>query len=371
MHQRYDIVVIGAGQAGLATGYHLARHGADFVMLDRYERVGEAWRRRWESLRLFTPARMDGLPGMAFPGPLDYRPTKDEVADFLEAYAARMRLPIELGVSVERLTEARADGPGFEIVTDRGTYHADRVIVASGAWHEPRVPSFAAELDDDVLQLHSSEFRDVSRLRPGVVVVVGAANSGAEIAALAARDHETWLVGRDTGQMPFDIDGRVADVADSVVWFLANHVVTVHNPIGRRVIAAVRDHGTPLERVRKRDLEAAGVKRILTRAVGTQDGLPMLEDGQVLSAHNVIWATGFRHDLPWIQLSEPVVGEDGWPIHDGGVSTGAAGLFFVGLPFQTSVASALLGGVDRDAQHIAGAAMQGVAQRLDRPAVAT
>ena len=358
MHERHDIIVIGAGQAGLATGYHLAHQGVDFLILDRHQRVGESWRRRWDSLRLFTPARMDGLPGMAFPAPPDHRPSKDEVADFLEGYAERMRLPMRLGVTVERLTDSSAGGHGFDVTTDHGTYRAERVIVASGAWHEPRVPPFAAQLDDGVLQLHSSELRSVSQLQSGSVLVVGGANSGAEIAAMAAPDHETWLVGRDTGQMPFDIDARVADVAASVVWFAANHVVTVRNPIGRRAIAAMRDHGSPLERVRKRDLESAGVKRIYARVSGTQDGLPVLADGRVLPVRNVVWATGFRHDLPWIQLSDPVVGADGWPAHRLGVSTRVAGLYFVGLPYQTSFASALLGGVGRDAEHIATSCVQ-------------
>jgi putative flavoprotein involved in K+ transport len=371
MAERIETVVVGGGQAGLATGMYLAQRGAEFTILERHERVGESWRRRWDGLRLFTPARLDGLPGMPFPGPPDRLPTKDEVADYLEAYAARMRLPVRTGIDVTRM--GRGERTRFAVRTDHGLIEADHVVAASGGWHTPAVPPFADGLSADIVQLHSSAFRSTAQLQPGPVLVVGAANSGAEIAVMAARGHETWLAGRDTGQMPFDIEGRVAHVADHVIWFLANHVLTVNNPIGRRA-RSMRDHGTPLERVRKGDLAAAGVHRITARVEGTREGRPLLANGQVVDVSNVIWATGFRHDYAWIDLDRPVIGEDGWPLHERGVSTVAEGLYFVGLPFQHSLASALLGGVGRDARFVADrlsadarAALSVAGPRAERP----
>jgi len=352
MDDYFDVVVIGGGQAGLATGHYLAERGLRFVILEAHDRIGESWRRRWDTLRVFTAARYDGLPGMPFPAERHYFPTKDEVAEYLEAYARAMELPVRLGIRVDRMARADDDRRAFVIHAGAHLIVANQVVVATGAWHEPRIPDFAAELRADILQLHSSGFTDPSQLRPGPVLVVGGANSGGEIAHRVARDHETWLVGRDTGQMPFDINGRMARLADPLIWFMANHVLTVANPIGRRARPSLQARGAPLERVRKSDLAEAGVKRIYARVSGARDGLPVLEDGQVMDVSDVIWATGFRHEYPWIQLERRVVDDDGWPIHERGVSTAAPGLYFVGVPFLYSLASPLIGGVGRDARYL-------------------
>jgi putative flavoprotein involved in K+ transport len=352
MDEQFDVVVIGGGQAGLATGYYLAKHGVQFTILEAHDRLGESWRRRWDTLRLFTAARYSGLPGMPFPAPPHYCPTKDEVADYIETYARRMDLPVQLGKRVERLTGA-GNGVGFTVHTGGRLLTATQVVVASGAWHEPFVPEFAAQLQPDIRQLHSSEFQSASQLQPGAVLVVGAANSGAEIAHTAARSHETWLVGRDTGQMPFDINGRIARLVDPGFWFMANHLLTVANPIGRRARPSLQRMGSPLERVRKGDLAAAGVKRVVARVTDVREGLPVLDDGQTFDVANVVWATGFRHEYPWIQLERKVIGDDGWPLHERGVSTVVPGLYFVGVPFQYSLASPLIGGVSRDARYVA------------------
>ena len=352
MDNYFDVVVIGGGQAGLATGHLLAERGLRFVILEAHDRIGESWRRRWDTLRVFTAARYDGLPGMPFPAEPHYFPTKDEVADYLEAYARAMALPVRLGVRVDRLARGDDDRRAFVIHAGEDQIVADHVVVASGAWHEPRIPDIAAELKDDILQLHSSKYRDSSQLRPGPVLVVGGGNSGGEIAHSVAGKHETLLVGRDTGQMPFDINGRIARLADPFIWFMANHVLTVANPIGRRMRPSQRAHGAPLERVRKAELAAAGVSRIFARVIGARDGLPELDDGQVVNVTNVIWATGFRHEYPWIRVERRVVDGDGWPLHERGVSTTTPGLYFVGVPFQYSLASPLIGGVGRDARYV-------------------
>ena len=346
LRDRYDVVVIGAGQAGLATGYYLAKRGCDFVILDAAGEVGGTWRDRWDSLRLFTAARYDGLPGLPFPGPSSSYPTKDEVADYLASYAVRFGLPIQMRTRVDTVSRA-ADGMGFAVWVGRRPIDADNVVVATGAWREPLVPDFASELDPAISQLHSSAYLRPAQLQPGPVLVVGASNSGAEVALEVARTHPTTLVGRDTGQLPADLDGWVARVIDPVIWFAANHVLTVDNPIGRKGRLRERFHGEPVERARPRRLRAAGVDRRYGRVIGSRDGLPQLDDGQVVDATNVIWATGYKRDFSWIDL--PIFGDDGWPDEDHGVVAGAPGVYFIGLPFQRSMASALLGGVGRDA----------------------
>ncbi len=345
--QRSDVIVIGGGQAGLATGYHLASRGMKFVILDANPRVGDSWRRRWDTLKVFTAAKYDALPGMRFPAEPHSFPTKDQVADFLEAYAREMGLPVRTGVRVDRLRRTD-DGWIAESGTDAHT--ATQVVVAAGAYHEPNVPAFASSLRPDIRQMHSSEYRNPEQMQPGGVPVVGASNSGGEIALDVADGHETWLSGRDTGGLPFEIESAVARVLDAGIWFAFNHVLTVRTPMGRRVRPLIQRPGTPLERARPKHLAAAGVRRVTARTVGERDGLPLLDDGRVLDVRNVVWATGFRHDLAWIEAR--VNGPAGWALHERGVSTAAPGLYYVGLPFQYAAASALIGGVGRDARYV-------------------
>jgi putative flavoprotein involved in K+ transport len=349
LRECHDVLVIGGGQAGLATGYHLAKRGVQFVILDAADQVGDSWRNRWDSLRLFTSGRYDGLPGMPFPGPRTSFPTKDQVADYLSVYATRFQLPIRLRTRVERVS-ARDDGQGFVVMANGQPIDADQVIVASGAFHTPRVPDFAAQLNPSILQLHSSQYRRPSELRDGPVLVVGAANSGAEIALDVAGRHRTTLVGSNTGHVPVDLDGLLGRMVDPLIWFAANHVLTIHTPIGRKARSVARYHGHPVERARPDRLRAAGVERRVGRVVGVRDGLPVLDDGQVVDAANVIWATGWRRDYSWIDL--PILRDDGWPNDVEGVVASLPGLYFVGLPFQRAIASSLLGGVGRDAADV-------------------
>jgi putative flavoprotein involved in K+ transport len=345
--ERVETVVIGGGQSGLAVGYHLRMHGRPLVILDANERIGDSWRRRWDSLRVFTPARLDGLPGMRFPAPTSSFPTKDEVADYMVAYAARFDLPVRTGVRVEGLSRF---GDRFVVTSFDRRFEADNVVVAPGAYHNPRIPAFAPELDPAIVQLHSSEYRNPSQLREGGVLVVGAGNSGAEIALEASRGHPTWLSGRDTGHEPVRPGSWSDRLAIPLLWFAATHVLTVRTPVGRMVQRRFRSRGIPLARVRRKDLTAAGVE-LVPRTAGVLDGSPVLEDDRVLDVANVIWCTGFAPDLTWIDL--PIFDEDGDPVHDRGVVESEPGLYFIGMYFLYSLSSVLIGGVGRDAEHVA------------------
>jgi putative flavoprotein involved in K+ transport len=343
---RLEVVVIGGGQAGLAVGYHLARRGLHFVILDANERVGDAWRQRWDSLRLFTPARYDGLPGMPFPAPAHSFPTKDDVSDYLETYAACFELPVQIGVRVDRLSRI---GDRFLVTAGDRRFEADNVVVAMSSHQVPWVPPFAPELDPSIVQLHGGEYRNPSQLRDGGVLVVGTGNSGAEIALDVASGHRTWLSGRDPQVVPFRPEGTPARLLfHPIVRFVFNHVLTTRTPVGQKVRPKVLAQGAPLVRVKPKDIAVAGIERV-PKTVGVRDGLPLLEDQRALEVANVIWCTGFRPDFSWIDL--PVL--DGTePMHERGIVASTPGLYFVGLLFLYAMSSATLPGVGRDAEHV-------------------
>jgi putative flavoprotein involved in K+ transport len=349
--ERIDTVVIGAGQAGLSVGYHLQRRGVPFVILDASDRVGDVWRRRWDSLRLFTPAKFTGLDGLPYGGPPNDFPTKDAFADYLERYARQFALPIRLGVRVDRVSR---HGDGFLIVAGATRIEARNVVVAMANYQRPRLPAFAGELSPQIVQVHSYEYRRPEQLQPGGVLVVGAGNSGAEIALEAAADHPTWLAGPDVGHVPFRIDGLAARLllVRLVLRVAFHRVLTVATPIGRAVRPTVLHRGGALVRVKPRDLVAAGVRRV-GRVAGVRDGLPLLADGRTLDVANVVWCTGFHPGFSWIDL--PVFGPDGDPQHERGLVAAAPGVYFVGLHFLYAASSTMIHGVGRDAARIAAA----------------
>jgi putative flavoprotein involved in K+ transport len=347
--ERIETVIVGGGQAGLATGYHLAREGRSFAILDAGERVGDPWRKRWDSLRLYSPAAYDGLPGMRFPKARASFPTTREMADYLETYAARFELPVRSGTAVEAIARG-ADG--YVLTAGDQTYEADNVVVATGVMQKPYVPTFAQELDPRITQLHSSEYRNLAQLQEGRVLVVGASHSGADIAYEAATEHETILSGPDTGQIPASVETRRGRMGFRVLFFAGSHILTMDTPLGRKMRPHIRHGGAPLLRYRKRDLRVAGVERVLARTAGVQDGLPVLDDGRVLDVQNVIWGTGFRRDFSWIDVPFEL-DEDGYPVQYRGVVASAPGLYFVGLLFLHSFASMLIRGSAKDAERVA------------------
>jgi putative flavoprotein involved in K+ transport len=355
--ERIGTVVIGGGQAGLSVGYYLARRGLPFVILEANQRIGDNWRKRWDSLRLFTPARFDGIAGMPFPARPHTFPTKDEMADYLERHASGFKLPVRTGVTVDRLSR---EGDRYLVQAGDLLFEADNVVVAMATYQRRRVPAFAGELDPAVVQLHSSDYRNLSQLREGGVLIVGAGNSGSEIAREVKRaGHPTWMSGRDTGHVPFRIEGWAGRYLLPLLFRIVFHrVLTVDTRLGRKVRPKIVSQGTPLIRVKPKDLAAAGVERV-PRTTGVKNGLPLLEDGRVLDVANVIWCTGFHPGFSWIDL--PVLEEGGEPVHYRGVAAGEPGLYFVGLHFLYAMSSTMIHGVERDAKHI----VETIASRRD------
>ena len=348
--ERVETIIIGAGQAGLSVGYHLARRGRQFLILEANERVGDSWRTRWDSLRLFTPARYDSLDGMPFPSAPGYFPTKDEMGDYLASYASRFALSVRTGQAVTSLTR---EGDRYLVVTDSGQYEAKHVVVAMATFQRPQVPEFATDLDPSIVQLHSSEYRNLTQLQPGGVLLVGAGNSGAEIALEAVRGgHETWVSGRDVGRIPFRFGGIPRTLLTRIMLrFVFHRVLTIDTPMGRKARPKMLAHATaPLIRATPDVLAAAGVQRV-ARTAGAQEGKPLLEDGRVLDVANVVWCTGYEPGFSWIDL--PVFDADGEPRHDRGVVRYEPGLYFVGLHFLYAMSSTMIHGVGRDANHVA------------------
>lgn len=347
---RVSTIVIGGGQAGLAVGYHLARRGVPFTILEAGARVGDVWRRRWDSLRLFTAARFDGLDGMPFPASSRAFPTKDEMADFLETYAAHFHLPVRTSTRVDRVWR---EAGHFVVSAGGQRFEADNVVVAMATFQQPRVPAFARDLKPRIVQLHSRDYKSPAQLEPGDVLIVGAGNSGAEIALEVARaGHRTILAGRDVGQIPFRMDAPAAHAvfAPLVLRFVFHRVLTVGTPLGRRARPKLVSQGGPLIRVKSQQLAAAGVERA-PRVTGVRDGLPVLADERVIDPANIIWCTGFEPGFSWIDL--PVFAENGEPRHERGIVKDMPGLYFVGLHFLYALSSTMIHGVSRDAERIA------------------
>lgn len=348
--QHIETLVVGAGQAGLATGYNLQRLGRPFLIVDDNQRVGDNWRQHWDTLKLYSPAKYDALPGLSFPAPPWSFPGRDEVADYLEKYAIHHDLPVRMSTRINRLEPAVKGG--YRALVGEDTITCDNVVVATGTFgRKPYVPAFAADLDESVQQLHSCEYKRPSQITSGQVLVVGASHSGCDIAFELAEHLPTTLVGRDCGQIPFHWDRRAIRFGFPAVVFVWQHVLTRRTPIGRKELDEVRHHGGPMLRVKREHLQARGVERLTGRVAGVKDGLPVLDDGRVIRASTVIWCTGFEQAFDWIKV--PVFGADGWPMEYRGVVEQAPGLFFCGLSFQFAFSSMVLLGVGRDAEYVA------------------
>jgi putative flavoprotein involved in K+ transport len=348
--ERFDVIVIGGGQAGLSVGYHLAQRGLSFVILESHPRIGDSWRTRWDSLRLFTPARYDGLDGMRFPAPPHSFPTKDEMADYLEAYARHFKLPVRAGTRVERLMR---EGDRYVVIAGGRRLEAGHVVIAMASYQRPKVPMFAKDLDPAIVQMKSLDYRRPDQLPPGNVLVVGAANSGAEIALdLVRSGRRVWLSGRNPGEVPFPIENPLTlRVVVPILFRVVFHrIMTVDTPIGRRARPDFMKKGLPLIRTKFAHLRKAGVT-LVPRTEGVSDGRPKLADGTALDVASVVWCTGFDIGRQWIDL--PVFDERDEPIQHRGIVTSEPGLYFVGPHFLYAASSTMIHGIGRDAERVA------------------
>jgi putative flavoprotein involved in K+ transport len=355
---RTDVLVIGGGQAGLAAGYHLQRHGIDYRIVEADARIGDVWRKRYDSLKLYSPASHAALPGLPHAMERHSYPTGPQFADYLETYAERFDLRVDTGVRIELLERPVGEGQPFVASAGDRRYEASQVIVATGAFQRPKVPAFAKQLGPSIRQLHSSQYRNPAQLADGPVLVVGLSHSGADLAHEIVATHPVILSGRAHGQLPVPLESRRGRLGFRVYAAFFWHVATLDTPIGRRMANHVKTGGGPLIRWRKPELKAAGVELVEARTTGVKDGKPQLADGRVLDVANVLWCTGFATDYSWIRPSIKL-DEFGWPVQYRGVAP-TPGLYFLGVLFQYSFTSMLIVGAGRDAAYV----VDRIAERL-------
>ena len=336
---RHDVIVVGAGQAGLTMGRFLSQHGKDFIILEAGEELATAWRGRWDSLKLFTPVRYNSLPGLPFPGDPESYPTRDEVVAYLTDYARHFDLPVELGSPVRAV---RSSNGGYSVKLDDRTDEAEQVVIATGPFQVPFVPAIAEGLADQVVQLHTNAYRSPKDIPEGTVLVVGGGNSGFQIAEELSKSHEIHLaIGSRQMPLPQRLLGR------DLFWYLeATGLIrkTRASRIGRRLAARDTLIGSSPRSIRAQGVELHG------RAVEAAGSTITFDDDTSLDVGTVIWATGYRLDHSWINV--PVFDRDGPLMHERGV-TRSPGLYFLGLTWQHTRGSALIGWVKDDAEYIA------------------
>jgi putative flavoprotein involved in K+ transport len=337
-----DVIVIGAGQAGLAVGHHLSRHGVRFLILDAGSSIGNSWRSRWDSLRLFTPAEYCSLPGMPFPAAAGTYPTKDDVADYLQSYAEQFDLPVLLNTPVRKLSRS-ADGL-FLLDTHQSTLRAHQVIVATGPFQNPAIPKLAGQFSSEVVQTHSVAYRNPADVPLGRVLVVGGGNSGLQIAQELASTREVHVaMGSKQTMVPQRPFGR-----DLFWWLTVTGLLT--RPVSSPITRFFRRRGGDLVIGSSVQSLRAGGVMLQQRLIGAVGREATFADGSTLEVDAVVWATGFRSDYAWIDV--PGVWDGQEVKHRRGI-TEVPGLTFVGLPWQHTRGSALLGFVKADADWVA------------------
>jgi putative flavoprotein involved in K+ transport len=341
----WHTIVIGGGQAGLATGYHLKKMNIDFLILDAEEQTGDSWRSRWNSLRLFTPAWNNGMPGCPFPGDHHSFPTKDEAADFLLEYKEKFDLPVLYN---SRVMMAKKSTHGFQIKLKERSLETQNLVIATGNYTIPKIPGFAKELHTYVRQLHSSFYKSPDDLPFGNILVVGAGTSGFQIAMdLLHEKRSVYIAGKPTAQIP---DFIFKYFGKQFVW-VNKYILNTSTPMGRKFQAAImKGKGAPLIHISPEEAQLAGVK-ILPRLKGAQEGWPVTENDERMEVSAIIWCTGFHPDYSWLDLPGAIA-DNGYPLTFRGISPNHPGLYFVGSSFQYSLTSTWMGGVGRDAAYV-------------------
>lgn len=338
----YHTVIIGAGQAGLAMGYYLKQINQSFIMLDKSQGIGDEWRKRYDSLVLFTPRMYSSLPGLPLEGELHEFPSKDEIARYLEQYAESFQLPIQLRTEVKRV---RKKNNCFYVETNDQAYEAENVVIASGPFQTPNIPGFARYLSPDILQLHSSQYKNPASLIEGNVLVVGGGNSGAQIAAELASERETYFsVSQKIKFFPLEIGSK------SIFWWF-DKIGLLKAPRHSWIAKKMQVSGDPIFGKELKDALASGAVIQKSRAVDGNGTIMRFQDHSTLDVQNIIWSTGFVSDYSWLEV-KGALNYEGQPIHKRGI-TKVEGLYFLGLPWQYRRGSALLQGVGDDAKYIA------------------
>jgi putative flavoprotein involved in K+ transport len=340
--EHFNTVIIGAGQAGLAAGYFLKKINDDFIILDEENQIGDSWRRRWDSLTLFTPSEHDGLPGFPFPAKHGSMPTKNQMADYLSNYVQKFSLPVSLN---SKVIELQKNSDSYEISTSKGKLISDNVIVATGTNPVAYIPAFASKLNKRIVQIHSADYKNPESFPAKNTLVVGAGTSGVEIAIELSKSRPTMISGKGTPHIP-DFAFRYLG---KPYWLFIHHILTLKTPIGRKAKPKIIDGGAPLISVSMKNVKEAQVEQ-LPRVKGVKNGFPEIEDGRIISVESIVWATGYKPDFSWIKFN--VTGDNGWPQAPRGISTENKGLFFMGMVFQFGLTSGLVGGVGRDAAFV-------------------
>ena len=337
-----DVLIIGAGQAGLALGYHLQKAGLTFRLVERHDHVGESWRQRYDSLVLFTPRRYSALPGLVLAGAPDGYPGKDELADYLAAYARHFNLPVKTGTSIQTLE--RRPG-GYRATTQAGELiEARAVVLATGAFQTPVVPPMAGQLSADVLQLTVESYKNAGQVPPGVVLIVGDGAAGRDIAHdLQGRPSVILATGRERRLLPERILGK------STWWWLDKLGLvrlSGETALGRRMHKAdpFPGKGNTLKH-----LQAQGV-RVLPKLVAAQDHTVTFANGAKVEVSAVIWAIGYRDNSAWVTMPEIKDAQGNFVQRQG--LTALPNFYFIGRPWQRSRGSALVMGVGDDAERI-------------------
>ena len=336
-----DIIVIGAGQAGLSMGYYLQQGGYNFVILDGEKRIGDTWRNRYDSLILFTPKSYSSLPGMRLEGDKNALPTKDEIADYLEVYAKRFLLPVKMETTVHKVQKINST---FEVTTDKEIFHAKHVIIASGAFQKPSIPSISQSLSQEVFQIHSSQYQSPEMIPDGPVLVIGGGNSGTQIATELAENRDvTIAISHPFKFLPLNIMGK------SIFYWLEK-IGLLYAGTNTRRGSWFRKQSDPIFGLELKHLIRKEKITIKPRVIQTQGREIIFNDHSKRNVQNIIWSTGFIPDYKWIDI-EGVLDAKVFPLHTRGLSP-IQGLYYIGLPWQHQRGSALICGVGKDAEFL-------------------